>query len=1475
MSSSKEKEQNLNDECGSAAPGWSEYPLTYTDNTNICPTTPDSSYISIAAVSYDSGNFSSHSNVSANSSPFLGVELHNQNVYQPSQEQCDKEKTLFMALQDVRTLRSQLERLSKSEQWYKKELRAQKCTRLDAMERLYAQERKYMQENQRLQRECMRLYEKCANIEKEFEASKVKAVKLCEEQQRRTTDLAFCQDVSVFEIEQQKAIIDDQQVLIEVLRKQKQALITDLKRLAEERDEKILELQVTLAGCEVDNNRMVSKCKELMHQRRDLQRTIDEKETKFLSENAEKLKVENLLSDLRAELQIKEDLLKHKEEQILELQNEFKKNLTKEANVDEVHRLSMTYHKEINDKTRELAQLKCTLIQLREELDSFGELKTKNEQQERQIEHINFMLDARQLELEQLQKTNVEKTEQINELHVILEQHRGEKNVALEELLTTQTSLKALERELIVLNEQYANLCALHERTKFELELRMIEQGKLNFRTEQDKIEVEQLRSRLSTYLKQTSELSARIVELEAKLDMKEQEKVDLETRNNVGLENSNQNKNIEVIEFDEELLLSDEVDNIPKEKDEINFTKISEVDCDDELKNTEENVSKLNIIENFNALEVNNNKQVHVELQEVTPVDNKLDTFQSGLSEEGALKNKTDIKVRAVMNKENVLNNLLSTNNSKVEDVNYFAAVSQTPQTVQRLDKTKQRNSENSSLVAENVRECTTLCQEITREEIDSSNQNSAMNAKMKLFETLKEIIRIHNEQKAPPQFQDIVSLSAIMQENEELKQSLAKVTENEEILKLQAQLEDKALAKENLELKLQKQYDDMESLRKAFLKKDAELYKCEKVAKCNEEHKNLLVTHNEKHYEELKGKCDSLQNIVNNLEASKLATAQELSASKTQAASVAAQFEEAKKDLDKQNEIIAAQQVEIENLTKAEHITQPIIEQFDKDIQTDTTDLDSCIANKSLLAEVETPTNTNKKDVATYIRGVIPVFLDAEQHAQLTNSKKQLRILSQPEEEHDMLLNSANKFYNEENSKSAEIKILKSDIVELEEQLLSKTVVDVENNKKRIDMLTECLQCKNEKIQQINDSKADWEELLLALKQAHELEESNRSELEIKRAELEELNQIFAEQNIEIQDLLRLLQVTDQQYHTEQLKEKSKYAQSLAVLEETLKEKITENEKLEFLIAELNLDNEKLQNDVNEINYKLVSEHDEALALLQIKIEAITVERDEYQKKIQELKDQLSSQQVTKRNAIFFPTITTDLDLNEENTTPSCSDSETTISSKSSDDHLRILTKVLESEYKRKIQRYDLHTNTLLKNIKSLKKALRATKQKATLLREQQKKTEEDLSDLQTTKRLLEEMRLKYEQSQLKIKTLEESLENERKKFEASDFGKSAREDPVHEVPNLIDDYKKLIQQSALTTGRPKTSAVLDLIKRSNQCVPNLSKLETNIYELRDEFKEYIMNYTQHGGKSHNFTIQKETPSLMEELLAAADNY
>lgn len=67
------------------------------------------------------------------------------------------------------------------------------------------------------------------------------------------------------------------------------------------------------------------------------------------------------------------------------------------------------------------------------------------------------------------------------------------------------------------------------------------------------------------------------------------------------------------------------------------------------------------------------------------------------------------------------------------------------------------------------------------------------------------------------------------------------------------------------------------------------------------------------------------------------------------------------------------------------------------------------------------------------------------------------------------------------------------------------------------------------------------------------------------------------------------------------------------------------------------------------------------------------------------------------------------------------------------------------------------------------------------------------------------------------------------------------------------------------------------MDLIQRSNQCVPNLQKLDTNVEGLKSEIHNFISSYTHKVTSSNLITAASLSvpPSLMDELRAASEGF
>jgi len=252
---------------------------------------------------------------------------------------------MFLVRQELLRSRSEVERLLKSEQWYKQELKSQKHSRLETLERLYAQERKYLMENQRLQQESMRLHSKCVTLEKQQEQGSP----------RSPGTSSFKADSespdSSFEAKQQEARLRDQRQLIDVLRKQKKMLLDDIQRLSLEHDEKLSQLQQSLAGMELESKHMTGKCKQLLDLKSQMEHQLELKSSALRSVTAEREQLRQVIAELNETLQTQEQLLAIKEQEFLDLKQYYQQKLTRESSMEIMHSYSLKYHEEINSKT--------------------------------------------------------------------------------------------------------------------------------------------------------------------------------------------------------------------------------------------------------------------------------------------------------------------------------------------------------------------------------------------------------------------------------------------------------------------------------------------------------------------------------------------------------------------------------------------------------------------------------------------------------------------------------------------------------------------------------------------------------------------------------------------------------------------------------------------------------------------------------------------------------------------------------------------------------------------------------------------------------------------------------------------------------------------------------------------------------------------------------------------------------------------
>ncbi|XP_054732986.1 early endosome antigen 1 [Anastrepha obliqua] len=1305
-------------------------------------------------LAYDSGNYSTSSNASEVACPFE-MELHNhcQHVHTLLRE---RDQALFLAMQDVRKLRSELERLNKSEDWYKKELRAQKRTRLEALERLYSQERKYMQENQRLQRECVRLYDKCGEMEKELQVKREKAVqKLVEKEEQHKSTNCVDKKGKSFELEQQRSMIDDQQKLINVLRKQKHVLLEDLRKLNEEKDTKVLELQETLAGVEVENTRMTAQCKRLLTERQALEDTLQTKDAALYAENSEKLKLQTLIEELKELCNLQQQELARKENEICETREKFKCNMQNETNMDEVHRLSITYHDDINAKTAEITSLKKSLQAIRIELSSLTEIQAQNEQQERQIEHLNFALETRQCELSNLQETDEQKTQQINELQQNLEKVRTQHDITLENLHSTESSLKSVKHELIALHEQYASMCALCERTRFELELLEIEKNKLRFQADSDKREIELLRGKLRGYLKHTEKLGARINELENKLKCSTIESEDLQ------------------VEFSE--LEKRSIDGpLEKEKVEKELKSIQRV-----LHQNREVINRLNKDNEF----LRASKDAEKFAEDV----NQVEEGDSGFLDVTECEINDKVEPDSQTIRESVCSNLKYASNSLLEHLSSQEEMLKERRTLiaafENLICNEAASIEvNKDLCTENVqdKQCDDALLERQEQLMEYLNNQSLLTLeKRELLESFETLI---NEETGPQEIsinnQKIFEMKKLIEENKKLKILLTTIKEPPiEVESLKLALTEKNAKCLELEKSVSDYSDELQNLQT-------------KLLQCDERHEKDKSEEDNRHRAQLQSYEDTIQRL---------------------------QAENERLLSELQNVLAAKSNVE-NTLEKQKLFVQEL---------------------KAKLVSLEK--NKNSSEVS---------------NSEQTMSFEQQEVLN-----------------------------LRMKVEELETRLQAVMQCDEERRNDRVRLIQQLLEQQSSKVKQLSESQEEWEELLTALQTAQKLEENTRAELQLKHVELDELNSLFAQQNEELRRMHEIALLSNGNGNEEEIEKlRPTLLQQYEEMHANLSAQLADSKSKQRQIEELQEKNERLERHLNEDYATEVAKNQRQLRALQTKIETLQAERNSYAERLAEMEIEMQQLKKSKREALVLPpefVVLPQTAGTASSTAEASSLSEdgnaNMSNSDNNNDHMRILTKVLEAEYRRKMKRYDVYIHTLLGNIKKLKKALRAAETRAAHLTMEQSRTMDELRGLQLTRRQLEETRLKCDNNQITIKTLERALEMERRKFEASDLGKATytraaialqRDEPAHEVANLIDDYKKLIQQSALATQRPKTNAILDLIQRSNQCVPNLYKLETTVEGLSSDLKRLL--------SAHALSANKlEAPSLMDELRAAAESY
>ncbi|XP_065359886.1 interaptin [Calliphora vicina] len=1248
----------------------------------------------------DSGLYTCSSNTSDCS---LQLESDTDCYHQSSKIKGPKDERLQLALQDVRKLRSELQRLTKSEQWYKQELRQQKTTRLEDLERIYTQERKFMQENQRLQKECVRLYEKCNELERELEKQNHEAN--IPQEQHVLDDEELDENILQFEKEQQMALIKDQQHLITVLRKQKRSLLEDLRSLTEEKDEKVMELQRLLADLEYDNKLITKKCTQFAKERVNLENNLKQTDCKLSGTLQEKLNLQKSIVDLKEQLELQKKILKLKESEIEHIQQHYTNKIQDEQDLDQVHKLSIKYQEEINAKTLEIINLKERFEEMHDEMEDMQKLQQQNELQQRQIDQLNFKLEAYRLELLELKASEDQKNKQLDNLNEAMDQLIKDKNEAFKTTVKQQNDLLRVKQALKSTQEQYEQVQELYKKTQFQLELLEIEHGKVKFQNERDCQEIEHLRTKLKEYLQQTTELSNKIqlLELELSRVLKENSQLKQDTQQ--------MKKHIQDLE-----------ENVKKAKEqEILLTELQQVQQE----------------------EIRNHPTSFPQPQEADKTTQDQDFLELQQQCE-MLQAKLDFIQGTPTHSENhqILQTLKDFMN-KMEQV-------------QKEDKQISTNSCTAKESLEKDTDFQKLSLQSNKLQENLDKLNDFLQEKHQLLNHLNKI-QDSNE-----------GMEKLVTENEILKKKLCETETEACTLKIKQDINERTQKFTQMQENLENHKVKVKTMQENLLENDAKLYKMERQLR------------------ELNEKDEKLE------------------------------------ELQQENENLKIQ----------------------------------------LRQELASKTDLNGK-----------LKQETEKLLELKNKLEELKMKQR------LTKNQAIQCDLQEDSSAAncEVKELKAHVLQLQQEQCYFLQQEACKKEQRLELLNKMLALQNNKMQNLQKHQQDWQEMLASLNNAQSLEEQTRKELELKRLELEELNQVFAEQNEEFRKLEEFTGLLELKRRQEKEHLKLTFQQEINVMKQHLQDCQQEIEQQKLENQKLEKRNERFQQDINEDYATDVADYKKEIRELKSRLSRIMEEKQELKQHLRQMEQQTKDLKDNKREAVCMP----DLSLVKVSDMALENSIETVevLRQNISEDHLRILTKVLEAEYQRKMQRYDEHIHSLLSNLKSLKKSLKVNEEKTALLSEEQLKTKEELRELQKTKRSLEDMRLKYEQSQDIIKELKQSLDFERKKFELSDIGKSSQTEgtTTYEVSNLIDDYKKLIQQSALVTKRPSTSAILDLIQRSNQCVPNFQKLETNVDGLRSELQNFLSSYNPKMPATSLIAAASLTvpPSLMDELRAASEGF
>ncbi|XP_055923917.1 interaptin [Eupeodes corollae] len=483
-----------------------------------------SSQISSSTTSpqYDSGNIS---DLNLNFCPASPSSADDDSISSDSLQQNkinfllrEKDQSLFLALQDVRKLKSELERLSKSEKWYKSELKLQRNSKLEVLEKLYTNERKFTQDNQNLQNERIALHARCSELEKQLQLEKDSAVKLLKQSNSRaTTTTSTEDDPKDFVLEQHRQRLADQDQLIDILRNQKRSLLNDLQKLGCERDEIALQMQKNIAQLEDENRTITKRCLQLVESKIALTDEIASKESDWKGMSNEVLDLQIVVRKLQDKLHSHIAELNNKDQEINSLRNELSQNQNADSG------LQIKHQKELFEKEQMIQELNETISSLKSEINDFQivqkryndqlyeieQLRTKLQQQKSQIEKFESSQELKQIptrtpsespkepQSEQTFVTNIISNEEIEKILNENKELQSQLNSLKSSQSLEQISLRKTKAEIQQISEKYQNICKLYETAKFELDMKEITVEKLQFEKDKDTREIKSLRQKL------------------------------------------------------------------------------------------------------------------------------------------------------------------------------------------------------------------------------------------------------------------------------------------------------------------------------------------------------------------------------------------------------------------------------------------------------------------------------------------------------------------------------------------------------------------------------------------------------------------------------------------------------------------------------------------------------------------------------------------------------------------------------------------------------------------------------------------------------------------------------------------------------------------------------------------------------------------------------------------------------------------